>query len=99
VSFDVGLLFTRVPPDDTPPPGQFNKQTVDLIRHVLTTMYFLYDDSFYDQKDGVMVGSPLPSVIANFYMEHFEQQAISSAIKKPARWYRYMDDAFMVWPH
>jgi hypothetical protein len=32
-------------------------------------------------------------------MEHFEQKAISTAIKKPARWYRYMDDIFAVWPH
>jgi hypothetical protein len=45
------------------------------------------------------MGSPLALVIANFYTEHFEQQAISSAIKKPARWHRYVDDTFVVWPH
>jgi hypothetical protein len=45
------------------------------------------------------MSSPLAPVIANFYMEHFEQKAISTAIKKPARWYRYMDDIFAVWPH
>jgi hypothetical protein len=32
-------------------------------------------------------------------MEHFEQKAISIAIKKPARWYRYADDIFAVWSH
>jgi hypothetical protein len=37
--------------------------------------------------------------MANFYMEHFEQQAISSAEKKPARWFRYVDDTFLVWTH
>jgi hypothetical protein len=30
-------------------------------------------------------------------MEHFEQRA--SAAKKPAHWYRYVDDTFVVWPH
>jgi hypothetical protein len=43
--------------------------------------------------------SPLAPVVANFYMEHFEQQAISSAEKKPARWFRYVDDTFVVWTH
>jgi hypothetical protein len=39
------------------------------------------------------------NIIANFYMEHFEQQALSMAIKKPAKWYRYVGDTYMVWPH
>ncbi|KDR24023.1 hypothetical protein L798_07757 [Zootermopsis nevadensis] len=30
----------------------FDKETVELIRHVLTTTHFPYDGSFYDQKDG-----------------------------------------------
>jgi hypothetical protein len=55
--------------------AKFNKQAVDLFRHVLTTTYFFYDVSFYDQKDGVAKGSPLAPVIAKFYMEHFEQKA------------------------
>jgi hypothetical protein len=101
VSFDVVLLFTIVPLDDTIQllSAKFNMQTVDLFRHVLTTTYFLYDGSFYDQKDGVAMGLPLAPVIANFYMEHFEQKAISAAIKKPARWYRYVDDIFTMWSH
>jgi hypothetical protein len=55
VSFDVVSLFTKVPLDDTIQllSAKFNKQTVDLFRHVLTNTYFLYDGSFYDQKDGV----------------------------------------------
>jgi hypothetical protein len=32
-------------------------------------------------------------------MEHFEQGALGSAAKKPAHWYRYVDDTFVVWPH
>jgi hypothetical protein len=100
VNFDVSL-FTKVPLDDTLPllSRQFHKQTAYLIRHVLTTTYFLSDGSFYDQKDGVAMGSSLAPVVANYYMEHFEQRAISSAMKKPASWFRIVDDTFLVWPH
>jgi hypothetical protein len=79
--------------------AKFNKQTFDLFRHVLTTTYLPYDGSSYDQKEGVAMGSPLAPVIANFYMEHFEQKAISAAIKKSARWYRYVNDIFALWSH
>jgi hypothetical protein len=40
------------------------------------------------------MGSPLTPVIANCYMESYEQQAISSAAKKLEHWYRYVGDTF-----
>jgi hypothetical protein len=74
VSFLVVSLFIKVPFDDTIQilSAKFSKQTVDLFRHVLTTTYFLYDGSFYDQNDGVTMGLPLAPIIAKFCMKHFE---------------------------
>lgn len=37
--------------------------------------------------------SLMACVFANFYMQHFEEQAIRSAIKKPAHWFMYVDDS------
>lgn len=41
--------------------------------------YFLYNGKFYEQTDSVAMGSPLSLVIADFYMEAFEQLALQSA--------------------
>jgi hypothetical protein len=32
-------------------------------------------------------------------MEHFGKKAVNTAIQMPARYYRYVDDIFAVWPH
>jgi hypothetical protein len=49
---------------------------VTVYNHVLTTSYFSFNGQFYEQIDGVAMGSPLSPVIANFYMEHFEERAL-----------------------
>jgi hypothetical protein len=74
VSFDIASLLTKVPLEDTLQllSEHVHNYTIALIRQVLTTAYFLYDGTFYDQSDSVAMGSPLAPVIANFYMEHFE---------------------------
>ena len=45
------------------------------------------------------MGSPLSPVIANFFMEDFEDKAIELVTLKPTCWYRYVDDTFVIWPH
>ena len=45
------------------------------------------------------MGSPLSPVVANIFMEAFEDTAIESAQLKPKVWFRYMDDTFVICPH
>jgi hypothetical protein len=53
----------------------FSKEILALLRHVLTSTYFSVDGQFYEQTDGVAMGSPLSLVIGNFLMEDFEKRA------------------------
>ena len=45
------------------------------------------------------MGSSLSPVIANLYMEHFEEVALSSFHLKPKWWKHYVDDMNVCWPH
>jgi hypothetical protein len=101
ISFDVVLLFTRVPIRETMSllSRHFEEDILTLFPHVLMSSYFSFGGQFYEQIDGVAKGSPLSPVIANFYMEVFKEMVLDRAPHKPLCWFRYMDDTFVIWPH
>ncbi|KAL9954306.1 hypothetical protein ACROYT_G041825 [Oculina patagonica] len=111
VSFDVESLFTNVPIDGavqaalrklendpsladctTLTPAQI----ADLLIFVLRSTYFQYNGSIYEQREGAAMGSPVSAVVANLYMESFQEQAITSSSCKPKIWKRYVDDTFTI---
>ena len=49
-----------------------------LLHLCLTSTYFMWNNRFYQQKEGAAKGNPLSPVVANIYMELFEALAIVS---------------------
>ena len=50
--------------------------------------HFVFDGQYYDQVDGVTMGSPLGPVLANILMGHFEEKWIMNSSICPNVWFR-----------
>ena len=75
-------------------------EIISLLEFVLCYTYFLYDGAYYKQTDKTAMGSPVLAVIANLYMESFEEEALQSCPPdcRPTLWKRYIDDTFDIAP-
>jgi hypothetical protein len=84
VSFDVVFLFTKVPITDTIEllSHHFEDDVLALFKHLLASMYFCFEGQFYQQIEGVALGSPL-SPIVTIFMGYFGKKAIELATHKP----------------
>jgi hypothetical protein len=91
VSFDIVSLFTNVPGnealqiirnklhnDDTLAERSVLQVIVimELLEVCLRTTYFQVDDKFFQQNDGMAMGSSLSPIVSNIFMEHSEKLAI-----------------------
>ena len=105
VSFDVTSLFTNIPLSET------IKLAVDLIKisqpdlniseKDLTCLFnlthFLFEGKFYDQIEGVAMGSPLAPFLANLFMGHYEKEWLSNYdVASPSNYTWYVDYIFSV---
>ena len=101
MSFDVESLFTNVPVDEAVEIVRRRLQEdefldercplpvdtiVDLLELCLKSTYFLFHGQFYQQVDGVAMGSPVSPIVANIFMEEFEQKALATMVNPPRLW-------------
>ena len=79
---------------DTGPVSPWSR--LQLLGMCLKSTYFSYGGSFYEQKEGAVMGSPVSAVVANLYMEFFEELALEWTPTRPRLWIRYVDDIFCI---
>ena len=107
ISFDVVSLFTNVPLEKTidiiikkvyKEKKIKTKIKADKLRQLLCLCtkegHFTFNDATYVQIDGVMMGSPLGSLIANIFMCELETSVIPKLKDSIKLWTRYVDDTF-----
>ena len=105
-SFDVSLLFTNVPLDETiqicldklyalPSPPKLPRSVLkDFLVFATKRSHFVFDGEYYDQIDGVAMGSPLGPVLANTFMCDFQEKWVMNNGARPTIWIRNIDDTF-----
>ena len=107
ISFDVVSLFTNVPLEKTidiimKKVYQEKRIKTKIKPEKLRTLlylctkegHFTFNGEIYVQVDGVMMGSPLGSLIANIFMCELENDIIPTMSEKLNSWSRYVDDTF-----
>ena len=98
VSFDVKALFTSVPikpaintikklleedPELHKRTSLSVKNITRLLEYCLTSTYFIFQGRFFEQQEGAAMGFPLSPIVANLYMEKYENQAINTTPQPP----------------
>ena len=70
-----------------------SESTKELFHFATSHTHFLFNGCFYDQVDGVAMGSPLAPVLANFFMGHYEKLWLNNYTGPKVLYYRrYVDD-------
>ena len=68
------------------------KDIIILLEFCLKNTYFSFQGQFHEQVEGVAMRFPVSPIVANLYMEYFEQKTLSTATLPP----KYVSHMWMI---
>ena len=68
----------------------------NIVEFLLTKAWFMYNEKFYKQTDGVAMGGPASSVVAEIFMQSHDKRALSTFLSPPKVYERFVDDTFCI---
>ena len=85
VSFDVVSLYTKIPVNEAVNiiKELTDEEPINLVKVCLASTYFSFRGKIYEKTQNMAWGSPLSTIVANIFMEHFEENSINSFSHKP----------------
>ena len=77
-------------------PTYLLEQIMRLLEYSLTITYFQYDNVCYQQIEGATMGLSVSPIVANLFIEDFQQKSLSSFHTPLKFWGRYVDDTMVI---
>ncbi len=110
VSFDIVSFFTNIPTLETIEiivdmafdgvelfHGMEKDDLRKLLRICVQESHFQFDGNYYEQIDGVSMGSPLGPLFANIFMSWFVKRYMNELKNLGVEsWSRFVDDTFVI---
>ena len=88
IDIAINLLFNH-----NPNLNITRKELKKLFLFATSQTHFIFNSKFYNQIDGVAMGSPLAPVLANIFMDFHESKWLNEYnLNKPKFYLRYIDD-------
>ena len=80
-------------PDRTP---LSPKNVLDLLEFLPRKPFFIFNGTYCQQTEGVAMGRPPLSIVAEIYMQGTESTASTTTSHPPKIWERHVDDVFSI---
>jgi hypothetical protein len=108
ITWDIKDLYVNIPIDKTlniiktklqqSNDTQTTHQIISLLRTVLSQNYFTFRQKIYQPEQGISMGSPISSLIAEVFLQNFEGKNIKQFLetKSIIFYIRYVDDILII---